>query len=276
MPSAPLPRAYGTAVPSGPASSHAAVAGLDAEGRADWFCLRLSYPHISSMVSDDEGVWLVLDNGRRALYAAAPGRARTAGQGSAWVTDVRSSMADPYPLEPERPDTPLGVSPGRRRSYELLHALYGATPAEVRTRLQRTALLGQPLFLSEPAAEAMRRADAVLRLAALADPSLKRLLRMDGGFAWRRIAGENRLSPHAFGIAFDISPDVATYWRWSSLRPHPMQKSYPRAIVEAFENEGFIWGGKWHEYDLMHFEYRPEIICKARMLRDVGNGGAAR
>lgn len=88
---------------------------------------------------------------------------------------------------------------------------------------------------------------------------------MDGGFAWRRIAGENRLSPHAFGIAFDISPGIATYWRWSKLRPHPLQQSYPSAIVEAFENEGFIWGGKWHEYDLMHFEYRPEIICKARV-----------
>lgn len=267
------------AAPSGLASAHAVVAGLDAEGRTDWLCLRLSYPHISSMTSDDEGLWLVLDNGRRALYAAAPGRARAAGQNSAWVTDVRSAMADPYPLEPERSDTPLGVSPGRRRSYELLHALYGVTPADVRTRLQRTVLLGQPLLLSAPAAEAMRRADAALRLSALADPSLKRLLRMDGGFVWRRIAGENRLSPHAFGIAFDISPDVATYWRWSSLRPHPMQKSYPRVIVEAFENEGFIWGGKWHEYDLMHFEYRPEIICKARMLRDagdVGNGGAAR
>ena len=48
--------------------------------------------------------------------------------------------------------------------------------------------------------------------------------------------------------------------------PHPLQKTYPAAIVKAFEDEGFIWGGKWHEYDLMHFEYRPELICKARIL----------
>ena len=39
------------------------------------------------------------------------------------------------------------------------------------------------------------------------------------------------------------------------------------AEVEAFEAEGFIWGGKWSEFDLMHFEYRPELILLARLAR---------
>jgi len=125
--------------------------------------------------------------------------------------------------------------------------------------------IGLPIIECPAAAKAMNRANVHLAPQAAQEPRLKPLLKMDGGFAWRRIAGENRLSPHAFGIAFDISPGIATYWRWSKLRPHPMQQSYPSVIVEAFENEGFIWGGKWHEYDLMHFEYRPEIICKARV-----------
>ena len=30
---------------------------------------------------------------------------------------------------------------------------------------------------------------------------------------------------------------------------------------------GFIWGGKWSEFDLMHFEYRPELILLARLTR---------
>ena len=37
-----------------------------------------------------------------------------------------------------------------------------------------------------------------------------------------------------------------------------------KALCRAFEDAGFIWGGKWHEFDLMHFEYRPELICKAK------------
>ena len=247
-------------------------ADLDDNGRVDMYCLRRAYPQISGMVADAQGQWLVLADGRRVLYAAAPGQTlpgqtATAGQESEWVVSVRTSMAEPYPLEPERPETPLGVSPGRRRSYELLEALYGTSPKAVGSHLMQARLLGQHLHLSPAAAQAMNRADAVLAPQAAYEPRLKTLLKMDGGFAWRRIAGENRLSPHAFGIAFDISPGIATYWRWSKLRPHPLQKSYPASIVAAFENEGFIWGGKWHEYDLMHFEYRPEIICKARVLQ---------
>ena len=218
------------------------------------------------MTADAQGQWLVFADGRRVLYAAAPGHKPTGGQESEWVVSVRGSMAEPYPLEPERPETPLGVSPGRRRSYDLLQTLYGASPKAVGSHLVQARLNGQHLHLSPAAAQAMNRADAILAPQVAQEPRLKTLLKMDGGFAWRRIAGENRLSPHAFGIAFDISPGIATYWRWSKLRPHPLQKSYPASIVAAFENEGFIWGGKWHEYDLMHFEYRPEIICKARVL----------
>ena len=248
------------------------AAELDDTGRVDLYCLRRAYPQITGMVADAQGQWLVFADGRRVLYAADSGPEANGGKGtsggreSEWVVNVRVSMAEPYPLEPERPDTPLGVSPGRRRSYDLLQTLYGASPKAVGSHLVQARLLGQHLHLSPAAAQAMKRADAVLAPQAAYEPRLKTLLKMDGGFAWRRIAGENRLSPHAFGIAFDISPGIATYWRWSKLRPHPLQKSYPASIVAAFENEGFIWGGKWHEYDLMHFEYRPEIICKARVL----------
>ena len=250
-----------------PASLPAELAAeLDDTGRVDLYCLRRAYPQITGMTADAQGQWLAFADGRRVLYAAAPGHKPTGGQESEWVVSVRGSMAEPYPLEPERPETPLGVSPGRRRSYDLLQTLYGASPKAVGSHLVQARLNGQHLHLSPAAAQAMNRADAILAPQVAQEPRLKTLLKMDGGFAWRRIAGENRLSPHAFGIAFDISPGIATYWRWSKLRPHPLQKSYPASIVAAFENEGFIWGGKWHEYDLMHFEYRPEIICKARVL----------
>ncbi|MDO4403167.1 MAG: M15 family metallopeptidase, partial [Clostridiaceae bacterium] len=40
--------------------------------------------------------------------------------------------------------------------------------------------------------------------------------------------------------------------------------SYPKELVKAFEDNGFVWGGKWAKFDILHFEYRPEIILKAR------------
>ncbi|SDF67551.1 M15 family metallopeptidase [Desulfovibrio legallii] len=260
-----------------PPSDAAVLARMDAAAvaRLDLYCLRSAYPQITGFADDGEGRWLRFADGRRVLYAAPLAEsAATAGLAlsnpeadSLWDVDVRTSMAELYPLEPERPATPVGVSPGRRRSHALLRALYGETQAAVRARLRPARLLGQGLQLAEPAAQALNKADARLTAAVRADPALRPLLKVDGGFTWRRIAGTTRLSPHAFGIALDISPGIATYWRWSPLQPHPLQRGYPTAIVAAFEDAGFIWGGKWHEYDLMHFEYRPELLCKARVLR---------
>jgi hypothetical protein len=34
----------------------------------------------------------------------------------------------------------------------------------------------------------------------------------------------------------------------------------PKAVIEAFERGGFLWGGKWFLFDNMHFEYRPELL----------------
>lgn len=117
--------------------------------------------------------------------------------------------------------------------------------------------------------------DGRLREAVRRRPELRPWLVSAGGFLWRPIAGEQRLSPHSFGIAIDLSPQRAPYWRWARVERHPLQQSYDSEIVRAFEAEGFIWGGKWHEYDLMHFEYRPEIMAKARLLHQLETAGGS-
>ena len=90
-----------------------------------------------------------------------------------------------------------------------------------------------------------------------------------GSFNWRRIAGTSRMSTHSYGIAFDLNADLGGYWRWSN-RPEGDAGAYdnriPQDVVQVFERRGFIWGGKWHHFDGMHFEYRPEIILYARLM----------
>ena len=76
------------------------------------------------------------------------------------------------------------------------------------------------------------------------------------------MAGSEALSAHAFAVAIDLSTAQSPYWRW---RPSPealqnARDHFPQGIVDAFEAEHFIWGGKWHAFDFMHFEYRPEIV----------------
>ena len=70
----------------------------------------------------------------------------------------------------------------------------------------------------------------------------------------------------SFGVSLDINVARSAYWQWQKP-PEPIRwrNQIPAAIVEAFEAEGFIWGGRWYHYDTMHFEYRPELLdpdCK--------------
>jgi len=119
------------------------------------------------------------------------------------------------------------------------------------------------------AADALTRVWARLAPQAAAHPEWRHVLRPFGGtLCWRNIAATTRLSVHSFGAAIDLNEALA-YWLTD---PHPETVparvlAFPAEIVAAFEAEGFIWGGKWAAFDLMHFEYRPELILKARVLR---------
>jgi hypothetical protein len=93
-----------------------------------------------------------------------------------------------------------------------------------------------------------------------------------GSFNWRNIAGTTRLSVHSFGIAVDLNTQLGGYWRWSGAaqgEAAAYDNKIPEEIVRAFERWGFIWGGKWHHFDGMHFEYRPELILHARLAAGV-------
>lgn len=97
------------------------------------------------------------------------------------------------------------------------------------------------------------------------------------GYYWRLIANTNRKSFHSLGIALDIQPKSykrkEVYWSWAKdknpdgwmLTPLRDRWMPPQAVIDIFEEEGFIWGGKWGIWDNMHFEYHPELINMARL-----------
>jgi hypothetical protein len=111
------------------------------------------------------------------------------------------------------------------------------------------------------AAPALLRVAARLRRALAADARLRPFVaRLGGTLNVRRIAGTDRPSAHSWGIAIDLDPARSEYWRWSR---GGWRNRMPQAIVDAFESEGFIWGGRWFHFDTMHFEYRPELLDPA-------------
>jgi hypothetical protein len=84
-----------------------------------------------------------------------------------------------------------------------------------------------------------------------------------GTYNCRPIAGTKRMSAHAHAIAIDVALKRSHYWR--NAKPgkgggYAYRNEIPMEIVRIFEKHGFIWGGKWHHYDTMHFEYRPELV----------------
>ena len=174
--------------------------------------------------------------------------------------DLEDTLAVRYPRTPPAPVTDPAEDPGRARVTALLDALYGTRG---RVPLVVVKLGGGTVKVHPRVAPALRRVSEHLASLARANPAVAAALRTPaGGFVDRPIAGTQRASAHAWGIAVDIDPQVADYWRWAGPGAR-WRNRVPGEVVEAFEAEGFAWGGRWFHFDTMHFEYRPELLDPA-------------
>jgi hypothetical protein len=182
--------------------------------------------------------------------------------------DLQDIFAVPYRTGAIRPVTDEHDDPGRARVDGLLLATYGPDPGRQQRRIR---FLGRPLRVHRAIVPALERVAARLVQARRVDPGIVPFLaRLSGGFAVRAIAGTDRRSPHAYGIAVDLDKTKTEYWRWQPPPPR-WRNRVPQSIVDAFEAEGFIWGGRWYHYDTMHFEFRPELVepaCRSGLSGD--------
>ena len=88
------------------------------------------------------------------------------------------------------------------------------------------------------------------------------------GFNYRFIAGTDRLSLHAHGLAWDLNPlwnPCCSDGFWVPDVPYvpdaPGTLSRDFWVVRVFEDMGFTWGGRWHEpFDPQHFQMRLDQI----------------
>ena len=182
----------------------------------------------------------------------------------------------PYPLD-SFANEPFEDS-ARLRDYTLLEFLYGDSKSHVELHLKSLKWVdGHSILFNvqNGAYESLERVRNRLQVLLEENPQYLDFLKNIGGtYLWRKIAHTKRLSPHSFGIAIDINVAHSRYWLWD-LQRHPPQRvrefGIPQDIIEAFEQEGFIWGGRWWHYDSMHFEYRPEILCYAERLRSIAH-----
>lgn len=161
------------------------------------------------------------------------------------------------------------------RHPEFLDRLWGAsTEAQAWANQKKLRFLGKEILLHRDLLEEVSRVEA--DIVALADKDAEVAAWADGlgsvsSYYWRDIAGTQSRSYHSYGAAIDLVPKRsggrAWYWLdarasgldWMAL-PASARIKVPKAVIEAFEARGFVWGGKWTFWDSVHFEYRPEIL----------------
>lgn len=167
----------------------------------------------------------------------------------------------------ERPA--VNVDPGRFRNTAFFAKMYGSCEkGEVIPRLVSVVWLpktwGKTLQITSVNGVDKHLTAVSKEIDALPQKIKQAAYPSAGTYNCRAVADTAEASPHSYGLAIDLNLAFSDYWFW---RPHNGTIAYhnrmPQEIVEAFEGQGFIWGGKWYHYDTMHFEYRPELLAIA-------------
>ena len=159
-------------------------------------------------------------------------------------------------------------------------AIYdGSSRASLEKHIISVRFLGFNVNVHERLKEPLKRIEKRIYNAAEISSDVKNFLNTlnsNGGYYWRIIANTNRKSFHSLGIALDLQPKSygwkEVYWSWAKdknpdgwmLTPLKDRWMPPQEVIDIFEEEGFIWGGKWGIWDNMHFEYHPELINMAK------------
>jgi hypothetical protein len=232
--------------------------------KQDLLCLIMAYPeYIAEIETEADGrVYIVMKSGNKILYDDKKQKTPSEKLSN---PDLQDMLEQIYPLSPAGSVMKENFDPGRCRVYKLLSEVYGSSKKSIESNLV-SLNSGYRFNGSNNAAESLKAAmNQLIPLAQHNNTISNCLFPMGGTYNYRIIAGTNQLSPHSYGIAIDMAVNNKDYWRWASKEEGDKRiSSYPNEIVEVFEKNNFIWGGKWCHFDIMHFEYRPEIILKAR------------
>lgn len=241
--------------------------------KRDILSLMMGYPeYITGVEKSNSGsVFIITKSGKKILYDDK----RVKGFNEKLNNpDIQDMLEQIYPLDDISKLMDENYDPGRARNYVLLKDVYGVSREKVEANLTnvKVGYTNCQFNKNNNAASALNEVMKELVPMTRSSSNVNRcMFPSSGTYNYRYISGTNRLSPHSFGTAIDLARDKRDYWQWASRsQGEERLKTYSREVVRTFENHNFIWGGKWGHFDILHFEYRPEIIYKARYFsRDI-------
>jgi hypothetical protein len=238
--------------------------------KRDVLTLMMAYPEyvIGVTKGEENKVYVVMKSGQKILYDDKKTKSTLEKENH---PDLQDMLEQVYPLNNITDIMPKDFDPGRIRVYSILSEVYGESEKSIEKNLVNVNI-GRSYQFNQRNNAATSLQNAIKEIVAQSKGTPRIggfLYPMSGTFNYRRISGTGRLSPHSYGIAIDLKSDRKDYWKWASREEGKKRLNvYPREIVKAFEENNFIWGGKWSHFDILHFEYRPEFIIKAKYFSD--------
>ena len=241
--------------------------------KQDLLILMIAYPqYIQDILCENDNVYIVMKSGAKFIY---DDKKNKSSEEKLSNPDLQDMLEDIYPLNKTNEIMSKDFNPGRIRHYGLLNEVYGSSKSSVEknlcslkygyTNYQFNKQNNANIALENTLRELVPLSKNNDKIAAILYPA-------SGTYNYRVISGTGRLSPHAYGITIDLKSDKRDYWKWASKEQGESRiREYPEELVSAFEKNNFVWGGKWGYFDILHFEYRPEIILKARYFSQHDN-----
>ncbi|MBT3318302.1 MAG: M15 family metallopeptidase [Clostridia bacterium] len=246
----------------------------DREAKRDLLALMMAYPnHIAGIERADGFIYVVMESGSRIVYDDM--QSKDFGEKLA-NADLQDMMELAYPLGDIVLLLEGDFDPGRIRNYDLLMEVYGGSQSAIEANLEHVQIDAKTYQFNGENGVAFAMAAVFAELDDII--SDERVIEefvypLASTYYYRVIAGTDRLSLHSFGIAIDLKNVKTDYWRDATREQGQARLDvFPREIVAVFEENGFIWGGKWAHFDLLHFEYRPELIAKAKYFIEQVDG----
>lgn len=236
--------------------------------KQDLLCLMMGYSeYIDGIVKEATGrVYIVMKSGNKIIY---DDMVKKNIDQKLKNPDLQDMLEQVYPLTSIDSVVKENFDPGRIRVYPLLHEVYGKNKVEIEKNLKcvvNGVRFNKNNYANDRLAQIMKQ---IGTLAQTNGKAIGCVYPINGTYNYRVISGTGRLSPHSFGIAIDLASNPKDYWQWASLEQGNQRiKEYPKEVPQIFENNYFIWGGKWNHFDILHYEYRPEIIIKARYFKE--------
>lgn len=245
----------------------------DIELKQDLLILMISYPdNILGIEKNNDKVYVVMKSGKKILY---DDKIKKNHDEKLANPDLQDVLEQYYPLDKKDIVMDKSFNPGRFRNYDLLNEVYGISRNAIEKNLVNLKY-GYPNYQFNKQNNANIALDNTLKFLITLSKDRNDISSIlypgSGTYNYRLISGTNRLSPHSYGIAIDLKSDKKDYWKWGNEKDAQKRISeYPKDLVKTFEDNNFVWGGKWGYFDILHFEYRPEIILKAKYFTNWSN-----